>query len=190
MSLRPLLYYGGLLLLAGASLWLLFSIRASLEPDRPREPSGPSLFLDRFLATRLDEQGVRLYTLSSPHLVELADERGTEIHQPRFEIFAADGTRDWLIDAEQGWVSADQSLVVLQQAVDAYQSASAQRPPVTIRTRDLIYRPRLNLLSTDAEVRLETPNGWLRGTGMRADLEERRLQLLWEVRGEYAPPLR
>jgi lipopolysaccharide export system protein LptC len=187
--LRGLLYYGALLIMAGASLWLLFSIRASLEPATDRTARGPSLYLDEFSAVRFDAEGVRQYTLSSPHLVQLPDERGIEVEQPRLEVFRDAITRDWLLEAEQGWLSADQSLIVLRQTVDAYRTATENQPPMTLHTRDLIYRPRENLLSSDAEVRLETPNGWLQGLGMRADLDQHRMQLLWNVRGEYAPPV-
>lgn len=188
--LRGLLYYGTLLALAGASLWLLFSIRASLEPSPDPTARGPALFLEAFSATRFDARGMRQYTLTSPYLVQLPDERGTEVEQPRLEVFRDAVTRDWLLEAEQGWLAADRTLVVLRRAVEARRAATADRPPLHLLTRDLIYRPDENLLSTDAEARLETPTSWLQGTGLRANLEQNRLQLLWNVRGEYAPPVR
>lgn len=187
--LRGLLYYGTLIGLAGASLWLLASLRDSLQRDSAQPPQGPILTLDNFTAIRMNAQGVRQYTLNAPHLEELPDDGGTEVNRPRFEIYRDADTRDWLIEAERGWLSTDQELVVLRQNVAAFRAATADQPPVTIHSRDLLYRPQPNLLSSDAAVRMSTPNSWLSGTGMRADLNTHRLRLLWNVRGEYAPPV-
>lgn len=185
---RSLLIYGTLTLLAGLSLWLLMSIRATLESEDRGPARGPVLQLEGFFATYLDADGRQRYTLQAPYLVQLPSDRGTEIQEPLLEIYADDGTRDWLIESEQGWLSPDQELVILRDAVTAERQATATRSPVLIRTRDLAYRRLLHQLSTDAPAYLETSGSWLQGTGLRADLETGRYTLLWNVRGKYAPP--
>lgn len=185
---RTLLLYGTLTLLAGLSLWLLLSIRATLDVEDRGPPRGPALQLRAFSATYLDADGQQRYALQAPYLIQLPGEQGIEVQSPTLEIFAPDGRRDWLIESEQGWLSPDQRLVVLRDAVSAERAATATRPPLSMRTRDLIYRRALHQLSTDASVSLETPNSRLQGVGLRADLDDGRYSLLWNVRGEYAPP--
>ncbi|MDX1604831.1 MAG: LPS export ABC transporter periplasmic protein LptC [Candidatus Competibacterales bacterium] len=174
--------------LAGLSLWLLLSLQATLRTDAEPGAEGPALILDWFVATRMDGNGRRQYTLSAPHLVRLPDERGTEVEAPRFALYRHDGTQDWAIEAEQGWLDADHDIALLKREVVARRVATGNHPPLTIQTRDLVYRPPHNTLASDAPVRLETPTGWQRGVGLRVDLEAQRLVLLREVTGEYAPP--
>ena len=185
-----LLTYALLGTLAGLSLWLLLSLQATLRPEADTGAAGPTLILDWFVATRMDAEGRRQYTLSAPHLVRLPDERGTEVEAPRFALYRPDGTQDWAIEAERGWLDADRDLALLRHEVVARRVATADHPPLTVHTRDLIYRPPHETLATDSPVRLETPTGWQRGVGLRADLGAQRLVLLREVTGEYAPPER
>ena len=185
---RALFVYGIPALLAGLSLWLVWGIRASLDSEDRGPPRGPALQLQTFAATYLNTDGQLLYALQAPYLVHLPGERGIEVHTPTLEIFTPEGQREWLIESEQAWLSNDHQLIVLRAAVTAERHATATDEALALHTRDLSYRRKLNLLSSDALTRLETASGWLQGTGLRADLNEGRYTLLWNVRGEYAPP--
>ncbi len=175
-------------LLVALSLWLIVGIRSDTDSDALITPRGPELQLHNFSATYLDELGQQRYALQAPYLVQLPSDRGIEVQSPRLEIFTPDGKREWLIESEQGWLSADHQLVILRKAVNADRYSDAPDESLSIRTHDLSYYRKAQLLSSDALTRLETASGWLQGTGFRANLAEGRYTLLWDVRGEYAPP--
>ncbi len=175
-------------LLAAVSLWLVVTLRGDGDSDTQPPPTGPILQLHAFSATYLDASGQQRYGLHAPYLVQLPSERGTEVHSPTLEIFASDGRREWSIQSEQGWLSPDHNLVVLRDNVHAEHQGDTADDTLAIRTRDLSYYRKVQLLSTDATARVDTVSGWLEGTGLRANLDEGRYTLLWNVRGEYAPP--
>lgn len=175
-------------LLVALSLWLIVGIRSDTDSDAQSTPRGPALQLQAFSATYLDASGQQRYALQAPYLVQLPNDRGIEVQAPRLEIFTPDGKREWLIESEQGWLSADHQLVILRETVNAERHSDDPNEALSILTRDLSYYRKTQRLSSDAPTRLETPSGWLQGTGLRANLAEGRYTLLWDVRGEYAPP--
>lgn len=175
-------------LLAALSLWLVVTLRGDSDSDARPTPRGPALQLQAFSATYLDASGQQRYALQAPYLVQLPSERGIEISSPTLEIFTTDGRREWLIESEQGWLSPDQNLVILREAVIAERLGDSPDEALSIRTRDLSYYRKVQLLSTDAVAHVDTVSGWLQGTGLRINLDEGRYTLLWDVRGEYAPP--
>lgn len=186
--LRATLIYGTLLLLAGASAWLLIDIPKALQSGASHSAQGPRLYLDHFVATRMNAQGMRIYTLSGPRLQQLAEDQGTEVADPHIETFRDATTRAWKIDARSGWLSPNDDLLILSQDVKGERRATASQPALTLTTQELLYRPHQHSISSDKQVRLTTAKGWLQGIGLRADLDTRILHLLWQVRGMYAPP--
>ncbi len=184
--LRSTLLYGTLLLLAGGSIWLLLTLRNSLRSGTPVVPQGPPVYLDHFIATRMNAQGVRLYSLSGPHLRELAHNRGTEVTDPQIETFRDASQRDWKITARRGWLSPDHSLLILKQRVVGQRAPTTHQLALTLTTEQLLYRPDQHLVTSPAEVELSSATGWLKGRGLLAYLDSREVRLLHDVQGQYA----
>ena len=173
------------MLLAGASIWLLLSLRNSLRSSGPNVPQGPPVYLEHFVATRMNAQGARLYSLSGPHLRELAHNRGTEVSNPQIETFRDTNQRDWKITARQGWLSPDHSLLILKGQVVGQRSPTARQSAVTLNTEQLLYRPDRHLVTSPVEVELSSATGWLKGSGLLAYLDSRKVRLLHDVRAQY-----
>lgn len=185
--LRSALVYGTLLLLAGASVWLLINLRSSLQTGATRVPQGPPVYLDNFVATRMNAQGVRLYSLSGPNLKELAHDQGTEVTDPRIKTFRNADQLDWTITARRGWLSPDHSLLILKQDVVGQRAPSERRPALTLTSEQLLYRSDQHLVTSPVEVELSSAAGWLKGRGLLAHLDSREIRLLHDVQGRYAP---
>lgn len=170
------------------STWFLSTVQSSLRQSAPAT-AVPTLYMDRFLATRMSEQGVRQYTVAAPHLVQLAADQGTRIDSPDINVFLEDGqVREWLIRAGTGWMSADNSLIRLQDQVTITRPADSGQLPLVMVTDHLQVQPAQNLIETDAPVRMTTPGGIIEAVGLKADLNSNRLELLNQVRGRYEPP--
>lgn len=188
--MRGLLILGALAALAALSTWFLWTVEATLDSsNNAKADQAPSLLVDRFVATRMNALGVRQYTLTSPHLVQLPGAEGTQLERPVMEMFQEDGrTREWLIEAEQGWLASDNKLIRLERKVSLTRPATSGKLPVVIDTHDVLIHADTKIVETSAPARLETPNGVLEGVGLKARLNEKRIELLSKVRGTYAPP--
>lgn len=190
MQSNALVYLGVLGILALMSHWLLATVQSALHQDDRTLRQGPVMYIDNFLATHMNGQGIRHYTLKAPHLVQLPQQQGTQVRHPEISVFEGGYSREWLIYAEQGWMSADNQLIELQKQVRLKRSASSGKQPVVITTRNVSVHPDKDYLETGEAVHAKTPTTVLRGVGLKAYLDQDKIELLSNVRGSYAPPRR
>lgn len=189
ITVRGVLYLIGLTVLAGLSYALLRWVESGLREPEPAKSQEPVMIIERFRAVRLNTVGLREYVIESPQLAQLPDKLGTRIEWPVLDWYQLDGqTREWRLQAEQGWVAADQQIVRLEGAVTMIRLAASGKPPVTVTTRDVLVRPGERYVETAAPARAITPGSELRAIGVRAWLDQERLELLSKVRGTYEPP--
>ena len=177
-----------LITLAGLSLWWLLSLQTAQQADGSDLLATPKLVLDKFEATRLDEHGLRQYQLSAPQLVQWTGTRGIEIEQPKMVLYRDGRFVLWRLEAEQAWLSEDRQTVQLRDAVEAIRDPGNPAERLHISSRDLIYRPQDNTLTTDGPVRLTTAHGEMSGRGLHGQMDQQFYTLLSAVRGQYAPP--
>ncbi len=185
---QGIVYLGVLAILAALSGWFLFTVESSLQEDDQAATERPILYIDNFLATVMNVQGIRNYTLTSPHSVQMPGKQGTWLDRPDIDVFQENGkVRDWLIRAESGWISADHQLIRLQDAVSMTRPTSSGKRPVVINTRNVLVYPYEDYAETDEPSRLVTPGGIVDSIGFKAWLDEEQLELLATVRGKYEP---
>ena len=191
MTARGILSLAGLAALAGLSYGLLRWVESSLREPAPADSQAPVLTVEQLRAVRLNLAGIREYVLVAPRMWQLPRQGGIRIEQPVLDWYQPDGqTREWRLQAEQGWIAADYQILRLEGAVVMDRTAASGKPPATIKTRDVqIYRAN-RYAETAAPVRAITPDGEFRAVGARAWLDQEQLELLSEVRGSYAPPKR
>lgn len=191
MTARGILSLTGLAVLAGLSYGLLRWVESSLREPAPAESQAPVLTVERFRAVRLNIAGMREYVVEAPRLWQLPGQGGIEIERPTLDWYQPNGRiREWRLQADQGWIAADNQSVRLDGEVVMSRGAESGKPPVTVTTRDVLVRLDERQAETTAPARAVTPGGELRAVGLRAFLDEERLELLSEVRGVYEPPKR
>jgi len=191
VTARGVLTLTGMALLAGLSYGLLRWVESSLREPAPAESQDPVLTVERFRAVRLNSAGVREAVIEAPRLWQWPGARGAQIEQPVLDWYQPDGQiQQWRVQAEQGWVAADQETMRLDGAVVMTRTAASGQTPVTLTTRDVQIRPADRYLETAAPIKAVMPGGELRAVGARVWLDQERLELLSEVRGFYEPPPR
>jgi lipopolysaccharide export system protein LptC len=184
---RRLLTLAVLLLAALFSGWLAWDANRPAG-DNSATDQEPVLVIDGVRAVRMNDQGLREYTLVTPRLRNLPGKQGTWLEQPALETFRDGAVREWLIEAERGWIAPDKTLIRLEGAVTMTRLASSGRPPMVIHTRDVSIRPQQDYAETAAPARAETPDGVLTGTGLQAYMNSGQLHILSQVRGYHVPP--
>lgn len=109
----------------------------------------------------------------------------TRFEQPRVTLLQPAGP-PWQASAEHGSAAADGSLVELLDRV-VLQRDLADGTSTRLETSQLLLKPQQKFAETDKPVTIRSTNAITRATGMRAHLQEERIQLLSEVRGTYEP---
>ncbi|MDS4028126.1 MAG: LPS export ABC transporter periplasmic protein LptC [Candidatus Contendobacter sp.] len=191
MTTRGILSLVGLAALAGLSYGLLRWVESSLREPAPADSQAPVLTVEQSRAVRLNAAGVRESVVEAPRSWQLPGQGGVRLEQPILDWYQPDGqTKEWRVQAEQGWIAADNQLARLTGEVVMHRDAESGKPPVTITTRDVWLHRAERYAETAAPVKAVIPGGELHAVGARAWLNQERLELLSEVRGFYEPPQR
>jgi len=137
--------------------------------------------------TRMTITGKPANRMRAENLRHYTDDETTELEKPHLTVYQADSP-PWEVDAEQAWVSADGSLILLSGEVLIEREGDAENRPMRILTRDLRVQPDQDYAETDEKVRVESETDWLDAVGMQAWLRPpSRLKFLSQVNGYHVP---
>lgn len=181
--LHVLLILLAVLLITAYAGWLSSVIQPRVAPEREAARHQPDYFLDRAQATLVDPDGRVLYRLQAARVEHYPDDNRLQLARPDLRYFPPDGTT-WQVVADAGRIYDDGGRVFLDGSIDM-QRLAGDSPPLRLVTRDLLIRPREGYAETAARAVITRPGSRLAGTGMRVDMEERRLELLADGEGRY-----
>jgi len=173
-----------LLLIAAVTTWSAWQGK-DLVPLTELLAQRSDYVLHDFTLVSLNAEGEEAFTLSAPELQQTPNARTLEMTTPRFLIPQGETGR-WQINADTGWVSANSDEVRLRGNVIAVPVGDASAKP-RIETEALDVFPQQQLATSDADVTLTRPGATMRGTGMRAHLDQHRVELLSKVNIQHDP---
>ena len=169
-----------LLAAAGASGWVLYNLEFD-EPVAARiVPDAPDAYMERFVTIEMDREGKPKRRIEADYMAYHVD-RTVDLTNPRYVLFRADG-EPWHVQAENGRVSADGTIVRLLGKVDVWRNDPTGARYLDIRTEHLKVLPDTEYGETEEPVTIRTPTSLSTGVGMRAYLDETRFELLSQVR--------
>jgi lipopolysaccharide export system protein LptC len=168
--------------LVGAAVW---QWRQQQVPP-VAAPLRSDYVLRDFEMTALDSTGTESFTVRGPYLQRDVGGRSISLVQPRFSFPDADGGR-WDARSDAAWVSPDADRVELLDQVRMVGPPSPAGISARLETERLTVFPDLNQASSEHVVTLTQGDSILTGTGLRADMQAKRFQLLSDVKGRYAP---
>lgn len=142
-----------------------------------------------FLLQAFGEDGKLAFSLQSPLLERNADGKSVDIEKPVFEFPDKHG-ENWHAVSDAAWVSDRAREVQLRDNVLITGPAS----PLGLKTEIGIERisifPKEKRMASDRRVTIRHGTSILAGTGLEADMDERRIRLLAEVKARYVPSAR
>ena len=171
---------------AGLTQWIAWLNREVPEPDTYVGPPRSDYTLGDFTLTSFDERGRFAFTVEAPRLARHPWVGSFEIDEPRFRIRAADG-EDWKAVAAKGHVSGDSNTLKLTGDVRLDRPKGSTKPPVSIRSEELTADVAANRVTSELAVTVEQPGSILAGTGLEADLEQKRFALKRRVTARLEP---
>ena len=170
---------------AAVSAWMLHS----LEPQSlsPVEPPGhvPDFFMENFTTTTTDEQGQLRRRIEADYMAHFPDTDTNEFTRPYLVLYNDRGAMPWHVTSERGWLSAGGEVMFLLGEVHIWRNTPQGKRRLVIETEDLRVLPDADYGETDKTVVITTAHSRSHGVGMRAYMDESRLELLSQVRTVY-----
>ena len=167
--------------------WWLSSTGPSFIPRLEVKRHDPDYYLVNFTLTTMDDNGNPKHQLSADNMYHYPDDDTASLENPRLVVYQND-IDSWEIRADSGLVSEEGNSVFLQGDVFVNRLNSQPDHGLEIITRDLTIKPEEETASTEQAIIIKDHYGVTEGVGMHANLKERRLQLMSQVKGNYQPP--
>ena len=176
-----------LLLLVGAAIsgWAVWTQR-SVDAPATAASQRPDYLLRDFELIALNGEGKESFTLRGPELARNPNDKTMALITPLFLLPDKQG-KYWEVRSKTGWVSASHDEIRLRGEVKASSPAEELRP-TTINTEQLNVFPNSDRATSAAAVTIVQPGSILRGTGMDARLDSKRIRLKSNVKVRYVSP--
>ena len=179
-ALRQWAFPAVLLAVAGASGWMLYTLDFDESTAAQKPTDAPNAYMENFITIEMDDAGRPKRRLEADYMAHHDDET-VELSNPHYVLYRAEG-EPWHVRSERGWVSADGTVVQLLGKVDIWRNDGSGVRDVDIRTEYLKVLPESEYGETAEPVTIRMPASTSNGVGMRAYLDETRIELLSQVR--------
>jgi len=173
----------GLLLIALITTWSAWQGQEP-EPLSDLLAQRSDYVLYDFDLVSLNADGEEAFTLSAPELQQTPGARTLELTTPTFFI-PQNNNRRWQVNANTGWVSANSDEVHLRGDVIAVPMGEAEHTRIETEALDVF--PQKDLATSKVLVTLTRPGATMLGTGMRAHLDQNRVELLSKTKLLHDP---
>lgn len=175
-------------LAAGAGQLLLWWLGPAPKADDFVGPPRSGYTLVNAKLTEYDPEGLPSFHLQTPHLERREGDESLYLNSPTFQLPSKDaGIPDWRGKSLYGWVNKGGTELKLQGPVDLQRAAFGSTPATRIQTADVTAWPKENRLETAAPSRMAQGGTRINGIGMRANLNDKHLELLDDVHATFPP---
>ncbi|MEP7184556.1 MAG: LPS export ABC transporter periplasmic protein LptC [Rhodanobacter sp.] len=138
--------------------------------------------------TEYNAEGKASFRLQSPHLERREGDESLYLNSPTFQFPARQaGVPDWKGESLYGWVNKGSSEIKLQGPVNMHRAAFSGAPAAEIHTAEVSAWPKENRLETAAPAQMIQGGTRISGIGMRANLNDKHLELLDDVHATFPP---
>lgn len=177
-----------LALAVGASQLLLWWMGPAPKTNEFVGPPRSGYTLTNFKLVQYGENGLPSLRIHAPHLERREGDESLYINAPKFQLPAKQpGVPDWYGESLYGWVNKDGTLLKLQGPVTMQRAAFGTTAATDIHTADVTAWPKADRMETAAPALMVQGGTRISGIGMRANLNEKHLELLDDVHATFPP---
>ena len=175
-----------LALVGGLAQLLLWWIGPAPKPNAFVGPPRSGYTLTDFKLDQYGTDGLPSFRIAAPRLERREGDDSLYINAPVFDLPSNQpAVPDWRGHSLYGWVNHDGTLLKLQGPVHMERPSFADTPATTIDTAEVTAWPKQNRLETAAPAQLVQGGTRIHGVGLRADLNDKHLELLNDFHGIY-----
>ncbi|HEU4669367.1 MAG TPA: LPS export ABC transporter periplasmic protein LptC [Dyella sp.] len=151
-------------------------------------PPRSGYILTDFRLSSYDRDGRPAFNVEAPRLERREGDESLYINSPAFDLPSNEnGVPDWRGESLYGWVAKGGDLLKLQGPVHMHRAAFADTAAARLDTEDLTVWPKDNRMETAAAARMVQGALTMSGVGMRANLNDKHLELLDDVHATFPP---
>ena len=165
-----------------------------LFSDVPDKPSEPDYYTINSTFLEYDTAGALSRSLTSERLLHYPDSEEPALEKPEIITYDASGNPQWQAVAQSGLVEGDgshfqlnQNVIVWQMSEKTSEKSSGSDIQMQLKTEQLNIDLDKNQASSELPVKISTPDGDTKATGLFADLTTNRIVLKSQVKGLYQP---
>lgn len=146
----------------------------------------PDATIKQLKIKQFGDNGQLVNSLETPYMQHIPAENTHKLKTPQIQI-TQDNQPAWKINAEEATSLHGGETIIFRNHVIVHQHDQKTNQMTQLRTEELIYYPKQKKATTKRDVIFEQPGIQVQSTGMIAYLEEKRVKLLSNARGTYAP---
>ena len=177
-----------LALVAGASQLLRWWISPAQNANDFVGPPRSGYTLTNFALTSYNALGKPAFRVNAPHLERREGDESLYINAPKFDLPAKQpNVPDWQGKSLYGWVDKGGDLLKLQGPVTMHRPAFADTAAAQIDTSEVTVWPKQNRMQTAQAAKMVQGGTTITGIGMRAELNDKHLELLNDVHATFPP---
>lgn len=170
-------------LVAALGYWNINSSSTDASSASQEDDNSVDFFAQNTHTLQFSESGSLYYELTSPHIAHTQHDDITLLLQPDLLLFRGTDL-PWHISSERSKVSPGGEEVELIDNVRIERTDEQGRPTI-LTTEQLTYVPATEYAHTQLPVKIEAANGITTGVGMQTYLNESKMNLLSNVRGQH-----
>lgn len=175
-------------LLAGVTGLLRWWMAPEQAPSSFVGPPRSGYTLTDFQLSSYGRDGRPAFNVRAPSLVRREGDESLYITSPVFDLPSNEtGVPDWRGESRYGWVDKGGDLLKLQGPVHMHREAFADSDAARLDTEDLTIWPKDNRMETAAPAHMAQGALTMSGIGMRANLNDKHLELLDDVHATFPP---
>jgi lipopolysaccharide export system protein LptC len=177
-----------LALAAGAAQALLWWLGPAPKANDFIGPPRSGYTLHNARVTEYNTAGQPSLHVQTPHLERREGDESLYVNAPTFQMPANQpGVPDWRGQSRYGWINRGATLLKLQGPVYLHRAAYDDTALIEIHTADVTAWPQDKRIATAAPAQMTQGGTRISGVGMRANLNDKHLELLDDVHATFPP---
>jgi LPS export ABC transporter protein LptC len=173
-----------------ALIFLVWQLMPTVQIDAKKSQDRvPDWFGIEVSVTEMDETGNPKRSFSAARLTHYTDEKITDMVEPSFTLIP-ESKIPWRLTAAQGRTFHGETTTAIDRLdlwddVTVWQPKETTATPMRMLTSALSIYPDTALAQTDARVVFDQPGHQISGQGMRANFNDKSIELLDNIRSEH-----
>ena len=175
-----------LILVAAFSYWALEKLTEDSAAKLNKLAHYPDYYMENFTTLTMNQDGTPKNRLNAVYMAHYPDDNTSELHKPELEIFRIDRP-PIMVTADNGWVTSNNDVILLSGNVYLHQNDEFGNLKVELIAEDARVLVDQKYAETDKAATLITKRSVTNSIGMRAYLQEQRMEFLSNVQTTIAP---
>jgi lipopolysaccharide export system protein LptC len=170
-----------LVVIAGISYWALDKLTEDDLTKLSKLAHYPDYYMENFTTLTMNQDGKPKNRLYADYMAHYPDDNTSELHQPELEIFS-ENKQPINVRSDLGWVTSNNDVILLKGNVYLYQNDDYGKLKTELLAEDAKVLVAEKYAETDNPTTLINGKSTTTAVGMRAYLQEQRLEFLSNVR--------